>query len=160
YQCADNPKPVFCQSFEHSSQGLNFLANKDAAAGLANGSLLLNSKRQTLSYKAARTGGHLFRIDAGQLNGFQPDNFYYEALIRPYANSTSDREALYLTLKDARAERYFAAGFKVGSSVFTSKLELAILPGAQTQATEVQLLAEHALPLVLGAQDDSDGQWY
>ena len=160
YQCTDNPKPVFCQSFEHSTQGLNFLAEKDAAAGLANGSLLLNSQRQTLSYKAARTGGHLFRIDAGQLNGFQPDNFYYEALIRPYANSTTDRETLYLTLKDARAERYFAAGFKVGSSVFTSKLELAILPGAQTQATEVQLLAEHALPVVLGAQDDSDGQWY
>ena len=65
YQCADNPKPVFCQSFEHSTQGLNFLAKKDAAAGLANGSLLLNSKRQTLSYQAARTGGHLFRIMPG-----------------------------------------------------------------------------------------------
>src|SRR5690606_27368265 len=108
---------------------------------------------QTLSYKAARTGGHLFTIDPKQLNGLRADNFYYEALIRPYANSTTDRETLYLTLKDAQAERYFAAGFKVGSSVFTSKLELAMLPGAQTQATQVQVLAEQALPVVLGAQD-------
>ena len=127
YQCADNPKAVFCQSFEQNAQGLNFLAEKDAASGLANGSLLLNTERQTLSYKAARTGGHLFTIDPGQLSGFSTDDFYYEALIRPYANSTTDRETLYLTLKDAQADRYFAAGFKVGSSVFTSKLELAIL---------------------------------
>ena len=160
YQCADNPKAVFCQSFEQNAQGLNFLAEKDAASGLANGSLLLNTERQTLSYKAARTGGHLFTIDPKQLNGLRADNFYYEALIRPYANSTTDRETLYLTLKDAQAERYFAAGFKVGSSVFTSKLELAMLPGAQTQATQVQVLAEQALPVVLGAQDATDGQWY
>lgn len=160
YQCAGNPKAVFCQSFEHNTQGLNFLAAKNAAPGMANGSLVLNPERQTLSYKAARTGGHLFTIDPGQLSGFSADDFYYEALIRPYANSTTDRETLYLTLKDQQSERYFAAGFKVGSSVFTSKLELAILPGSQTQASQVQVLSDLAMPIVLGAQDDIDGQWY
>ena len=160
YHCADNPKAMFCLSFEHNAQGLNFLAAKNAAPGLANGSLVLNPERQTLSYKAARTGGHLFTIDSKQLNGVSADDFYYEALIRPYANSTTDRETLYLTLKDQQSERYFAAGFKVGSSVFTSKLELAILPGSQTQASQVQVLSDLAMPIVLGAQDDIDGQWY
>ena len=46
-------------------------------------------------------------------------------------------------------------GLKAGSSIYTSKIELATIRHSQ-----VTVLQEVALPLVLGSQDGSDGQWY
>lgn len=160
YQCKQATQWQYCQSFNENTAGLQLLAANDAAAGLPNGSLILNTQRQSLSYKAARTGGQVLAFDDAALAGLNATDYYYEALIRPYANSTTDRETLYLTLKDTVSGNYYAAGFKVGSSVYTSKLELAQLPQQLSQSSQVQVLAEQALPLVLGAQDKTDGQWY
>lgn len=154
YRCQQGSTD-YCQSFEQSASGLTLLSATDATAGQPNGKLSLHPTRHSLQFKAGRTGGHILQVNATALNNVDMNDFFYEALLRPYANSTTDRETLYLTLKDSNSDRYFAAGLKVGSSVYTSKLELGIV-----QDNKVQLLAEKALPIVLGAQDGLDGQWY
>lgn len=154
YSCEQGSKN-YCQSFEQSASGLTFLSMADAQAGQPNGKLSVHAKRHSLQLKAGRIGGHVLEVDPKALPEIDSNDFFYEALIRPYANSTTDRETLYLTLKDSNSDRYYGAGLKVGSSVYTSKIELGIV-----QDNKVQVLAEKALPIVLGAQDDVDGQWY
>ena len=155
YDCGSDQAAVFCQSFIQDATGLTLIASAEAAGGVANGNVTVDPQRQTLLYKAGRIGGQLFEIEAKALDAFDGNDFYYEALLRPFANSTTDRETLYLTLKTADSDRYYAAGFKVGSSVYTSKVELATV-----QDNQVQVLTEKPMPIVLGAQDDVDGQWY
>ncbi|WP_240222050.1 pectinesterase family protein [Rheinheimera hassiensis] len=154
YKCQQG-STGYCQSFEQLATGLTFFSATDAPAGQPNGKLTVHSQRHSLQFKAGRIGGHLLQVDAKALHNVDMNDFFYEVLLRPYANSTTDRETLYLTLKDSNSDRYYAAGLKVGSSVYTSKLELGIV-----QDNKVQVLAEKALPIVLGAQDDVDGQWY
>lgn len=155
YQCQLNQADHLCQSFTESDIGLSLLASPQAVTGQPNGTLSLDLTRQTLRYKAGRIGGHLLLIETDALDNFDGDDFFYEALVRPFANSTTDRETLFLTMKVAGQDRYYAAGFKVSSSIYTSELELATLQGS-----EAQVLQSQSAPLVLGAQDDIDGQWY
>lgn len=167
FNCAQSPADYYCQSFEQSAAGLSLLAEHKATGGQPNGELILDLQRQTLRYEASRIGGYVLSIgsagvskmlgvpqptEAGRLKS---DDFFYEALVRPFANSTTDRHSLFLTMQVAGSDRHYAAGFVVGTSIYTSTLELATIQG-----NDVQVLAQQPAPLVLGKQDDTDGQWY
>ncbi|MBV2129600.1 pectinesterase family protein [Arsukibacterium indicum] len=160
YQCLPDQSDNFCQSFTDSATGLSLLAGQGAAPGQPNGQFSHNLKRQTLVYKAGRIGGKVLTINTDAANNFQSGNFdssdfFYEALVRPFANSTTDRHSFFLTMKVVDSDTHYGAGFVVGTSIYTSKLELATIQG-----NDVQVLAQQPASLILGKQDDIDGQWY
>lgn len=145
----------FCQSFVHDTQGVAMLASPNAAAPIARGVLNHHTSRQTLVYQAGRSGGPVIQFADTAFKQLGTGDFYYEALLRPFANSTTDRETVYLTLKPANADFVYALGLKAGASIYTSKVELSRL-----STNQVQVLQEQAVPIVLGPQEGTDGQWY
>ncbi|WP_170949000.1 pectinesterase family protein [Arsukibacterium tuosuense] len=155
YQCPQGQSDHYCQSFTDSAAGLSLLATPEAATGQPNGTLNLNLTRQTLGYKAGRIGGKVLSIDTDALKSFDSNDFFYEALVRPFANSTTDRHTFFLTMQVAGQQLHYAAGFKVSTSIYSSGLELTTL-----QNNQVEVLQQAPAPIVLGAQDDIDGQWY
>lgn len=153
YAC--DPSAVFCQSFSKNTDGMTLLASPTAAMPLARGQLHHDASRQTLVYQAGRSGGPVFSVAENALKQLGGADFYFEALLRPFANSTTDRETVYLTLKPANADFWYAVGLKAGASIYTSKVELVTLA-----PDKVAVLQERAMPIVLGAQHAQDGQWY
>lgn len=167
YDCAQSPADFYCQSFEESTAGLTLLAKPETAVGQPNGELSLDLQRQTLLFKAGRIGGHVLSLGtigtrnlAGlakpvEVEKLKNNDFFFEALVRPFANSTTDRHTFFLTMKVVDSDTHYGAGFVVGTSIYTSKLEL-----AKIQGNDVQVLAQQPASLILGKQDDTDGQWY
>ncbi len=155
YQCEIATSDSFCQSFNQDSHGVTLLAAPEAASGIGLGQLKQDMQRQSLMYRAGRTGGRVLQFGESVFPKIADGDFFYEALLRPFANSTTDRETVYLTLQPANGSELYAVGLKAGSSIYTSKVELATL-----QQTQVRVLKEVAVPVVLGRQDGEDGQWY
>ncbi len=155
YLCETATADLFCQSFQKNSDGVQLLAAPGAVTGVAVGQLTHNGSRQSLIYKAGRTGGPVLQFGEQVLPQVSGDDFFYEVLLRPFANSTTDRETVYLTLTPADGRALYAVGLKAGSSIYTSKVELVTLAPAQ-----VSVLKEAAVPVVLGSQEGEDGQWY
>ncbi|WP_051235224.1 pectinesterase family protein [Marinimicrobium agarilyticum] len=146
-----------CDDFSRGDTALWEILSEPANVDGPDGSfaVVTDGGNQVLQFTANNQGGVLALLTEEAMAEIPGADYFVEARIRPRENSTTSNKFLFLLARYQDKDDWYGGGLNVQNALTSTKVEVAVMEDG-TIDRPVQM----GRPIVQGARDELDGQWY